>query len=205
MPASLPGSTLAENQANPSAGSCVMIDPLSGPKASPFDARKITGYTNNINGGRGMPTYANDPLNCSTGALQTGIGFGSPPILGVGTVKAQSNGNFSDDYIPGITKPGLTAAVDSTLVYIGGGRSTALGVSNPYDESMVALGKAGQGGSRDGGTTPFTAFPCKMVTATGAVANGSAVETGWNNRSGVSIVSGQSVFGSATAANADVT
>jgi hypothetical protein len=182
-----------------------MFDPLSGPKASPFDARKITGYTNNINGGRGMPTYANDPLNCSTGALQTGIGFGSPPILGVGTVKAQSNGNFTDDYTPGLSLPSAAAASDSRFVYIGGGRSNALGVPTPYDETMVALGKAGQGGSRDGGTTPFTAFPCKMVTATGTVTNGNPVETGYNNRSGVSILTGQSVFGSATAANADVT
>jgi hypothetical protein len=195
MPAALPGSTLAENQANPSAGRCVILDPLSGPKASPLDARKITGWS----GGR--PTYANDPLNCSTGALQTGIGFGSPPIFGA----SQITPNFSDDYIPGITKPGLTAATDSTLVYIGGGRSDATGAPTPYDESMVALGKAGQGGSRDGGTTPFTAFPMKTVTATGTVANGNAVETGWNNRSGVSIVSGQSVFGSGTTPNADVT
>jgi hypothetical protein len=178
-----------------------MLDPLSGPKASPFDARKISSWTNNINGARGAPVYAADILNCSTGALCTGIGFGSPPIFGAAQIKP----NFSDDYIPGITKPGLTAATDSTLVYIGGGRSNALGVPTPYDESMVALGKAGQGGSRDGGTTPFTAFPCKTVTATGTVANGSAVETGFNNRSGATIVSGQSVFGSSTTPNADVT
>lgn len=195
MPAALPEATLVENQANPSQGRAVILDPLSGPKASPFDARKITGWS----GGR--PTYANEPLNCSTGALQTGIGFGSPPIFGASQIKP----NFNDDYIPGVTKPGLTAATDSTLVYIGGGRSNADGTPNPYDESMVALGKAGQGGSRDGGTTPFTAFPMKTVTATGTVANGSAVETGWNNRSGESIVAGQSVFGSSTTPNADVT
>jgi len=199
MPAALPGSTAVENAANPSAGPCVVLDPLSGPKASPFDARKITGWS------AGLPTYANDPGNISTGALQTGIGFGSPPIIGAGTVKAQSNGNFTDDYTPGLSLPSAADATDSRLVYIGGGRSNADGTPNPYDETMVALGKAGQGGSRDGGTTPFTAFPCKMVTAPGAVANGAVVETGYVNRSGVALTTGQSLFGSATAANADVT
>ena len=37
MPASLPGSTLAQNLANPSAGLNINHDLLSGPKGSPFD------------------------------------------------------------------------------------------------------------------------------------------------------------------------
>jgi len=37
------------------------------------------------------------------------------------------------------------------------------------------------------------------------VANGAAVETGFTNRSGVSLATGQSVFGSSTTPNADVT
>jgi hypothetical protein len=36
----------------------------------------------------------------------------------------------------------------------------------------------------------------KLVTATGAAANGAVVETGFVNRSGVPLVAGQSVFGS---------
>lgn len=201
MPASLPGSTLAENQANPSAGKAVIFDPLSGPKASPFDARKIASWS------AGAPVYANDPLNCSTGGLSTGIGFGPDSIFGAGAGSAPlkfSERNFTDDYIPGEDAPSSTIGTDSRYMYIGGGRSTALGVPNPYDETMVGLCAAGNGGSRDGGTTPFTGFPLKTVTATGAVANGAAVEAGFTNRSGVSLVTGQSVFGSNTTPNADV-
>jgi hypothetical protein len=41
-----------------------------------------------------------------------------------------------------------------------------------------------------------------MVTATGAVANGAAIEAGWINRSGVAMVADQSAFGSSNAASA---
>jgi hypothetical protein len=62
---------------------------------------------------------------------------------------------------------------------------------------------AGNVGSRDAGAGPaYTGFSTKMVTATGAVANGAAVEAGFTNRSGVALVTGQSVFGSSTAASA---
>lgn len=201
MPAGLPGSTLVQNQANPSAGNAVIFDPLSGPKASPFDAQVITGWSN------GLPTKANDPNNISTGALSTGIGFGSPPVLppGAGTAPVKfEGGNFTDDYVPGQDLPSSVAAANSTIMYIGGGRSNANGTPNPYALAMVGLCMAGNGGSRDGGTSPFTGFPVKTVTATGAVANGAAVEAGFINRSGVSIATGQSVFGSNTTALTDV-
>jgi hypothetical protein len=189
MPAALPGSTDTQNKANPSAGSCVIFDPLSGPKASPLDAQTITGWANFL------PTKANDPNNISTGALSTGIGFGSPPIFGDTAVGGFSEGNFTDDYVPGQDLPdGSTQS--AYLLYIGGGKSDAAGVPVPYDVGDLGLCMAGQGGSRDGGTTPFTGFPVKTVTATGAVANGAVVETGFVNRSGASLVSGQSVFGS---------
>lgn len=197
MPASLPGSTAVENAANPSAGLCVLFDPLSGPKASPFDARKISSWSSGQTA-NGMPQYTNDPANCSTGALSTGIGFGSPPIFGDSAVGGFSEGNFTDDYVPGQDLPVGTAAADSTIMYIGGGLSNAAGVPTPITLAKVGLCMAGQGGARDGGTTPFTGFPVKSVTATGAVANGAAVETGFVNRSGVALVSGQSVFGSST-------
>lgn len=199
MPASLPGSTAVENAANPSAGKCVLFDPLSGPKASPLDARKITGWS------AGSPTYANDPANLSTGGLSTGIGFGSPPIFGDTAVNGFSDANFTDDYIPGQDLPSSVQAADASIMYIGGGLSNALGVSTPRAIGTVGLCMAGQGGSRDGGTTPFTGFPIKTVTATGAVANGAAVEAGWANRSGVALASGQSVFGSGATPLADVT
>jgi hypothetical protein len=199
MPAGLPGSTAAENAANPSAGKAVIFCPLSGPKASPLDARKITGWVN------GYPTYANDPANISTGGLCTGIGFGSPPVFGANDPAPFADGNFTDDYIPGQDLPSSVQAADASIMYIGGGLSDALGVSTPRDIGTVGLCMAGNGGSRDGGTTPFTGFPIKSVTATGTVANGAVVETGWANRSGVSIGAGASVFGSGATPLLDVT
>lgn len=178
MPAALPGSTPVQNLANPSAGPAVIFDPLSGPKGSPFD---------------------NDSAgNASTGALCTGIGFGSPPIFGANVI----DDNFSDDYTLGVTKPDGTPDNFSTLVYIGGGRSNPDGTPDLYSAGF-AVGMAGNGGSRDGGAGPaFTGFPIKTVTATATVANGAAVEAGWTNRSGQSITAGQSVFGSSTTPNA---
>jgi hypothetical protein len=186
MPAALPGSTAVQNAANPSAGQAVMMDALSGPKGSPFD-KDNTG-------------------NASTGALCTCIGFGSNVVVGpsllYGTPPAGVNGGFVDD------SSGVGA--NSTYVYIGGGRSvTSSGVNpagqagvNPYTAGFVPTG-AGNGGSRDGGAGPaFTGFTTKIVTAAAGVANGAAVETGWTNRSGVALVTGQSTFGSSTAAQA---
>jgi hypothetical protein len=208
MPASLPEATLVQNQANPSQGRTVIFDALSGPKASPFDARLITGWTYSGLTANGMPTYANDPTNCSTGALSTGIGFGSPPIFnpGVGSapLKFQSY-NFTDDYVPGQDLPSSSQAVGSILNYIGGGRSNADGTPNVYAVGMVGLCMAGNGGSRDGGTTPFTGFPIKTVTATAAtVANGADIEAGFANRSNVIVLQTQSAFGSSAAALTDV-
>jgi hypothetical protein len=201
MPAGLPGATLAQNQGNPSQGAAIIFDPLSGPKASPFDARKITGWS------AGTPTYANDPDNVSTGALATGIGFGDSDLFGANLPAVNGifpPGNFTDDYVPGQDLPSGSAAANASIMYIGGGRSLASGVANPYALASVGICGAGNGGSRDGGTTPFTGFSLKTVTASGTVANGSAVETGFVNRTGVSLAAGQSVFGSATAALTDV-
>lgn len=191
MPASLPGATAAENAANPTQGPCVVFDLLSGPKGSPFDLDS-TG-------------------NASTGALSTAMGFGSPPILDPvsnplvsNTVYGMRLAGFSDDYTPGVTKPDGTAAADSTYCYIGGGRSNPNGTPLPYTAGF-GFGMAGQGGSRDAGAGPaFTGFPVKTVTAAGAVAIGAAVEAGFTNRSGVALVTGQSTFGSSTAASAVV-
>lgn len=184
MPASLPGSTLAENLANPSAGLKVIFDLLSGPKGSPFDDDQSG--------------------NATTGGLSTGIGFGSPPIFGLTAPASIDAAGFDDNYTPGVTKPDGTASANSTLMYIGGGRSNADGTPNPYTAGF-GIGGGGQGGSRDAGAGPaFQGFLMKTVTATGAVANGAAVEAGWINRSGQSLVTGQSVFGSSTAASGAV-
>ena len=202
MAASLPGSTQAQNLANPSAGRAVIMSPFSGPKDSPFGGRTITYWAG------GTPNYANDPTNVSTGALNTGIGFGSPPVIGLTAPQSIKDAGFNDNYVPGLTKPDGNPDNFSTLVAIGGGRSSATvaGESprNPYTAGFHIL-MAGNGGSRDAGAGPvFTGFDMKTVTATATVANGAAVETGFLNRSGQSITTGQSVFGSSTAATAAI-
>jgi hypothetical protein len=224
MPAGLPGDTLFNNQGNPNAGPFVILDPLSGPKDAPFDAKSIdysTGTPPGWDPATNTPIKVNDDSNISTGGLSTGIGFGSPPIFGPGNVFGTGSlvgfgdDNFTDDYVPGVDLPSSVAATDSTLVYIGGGRSAIedgtgpdgngyppgwfTSQPDPYDELAVALCGAGNGGSRDSGAN--TGFGMKTVTATGAVANGAAVEAGFINRSGVALVTGQSVFGSAAVAN----
>ena len=199
MPAGLPGSTNAQNLANPTAGPSVIFDLFSGPKGSPFDTRKFTWSGQN-------QVFSNDAANqpVSTGALSTGIGFGSPPIIGPTAPASIKAAGFTDDYIPGVSLPSGVSATTSILMAIGGGRSLASGVANPYTAGF-GIGMAGQGGSRDAGAGPaFTGFKIKTVTATGAVANGAAVETGWSNRSGVALTTGQSVFGSSTTASAAV-
>ncbi len=183
MPASLPGTAAATNTGgNPSAGALVLFHPLSGPDGSPLDKD-----------GAGL---------ASTGALNTGIGFGSPPVIGLTAPASIKEAGFNDDYTPGLTKPDGTSVANSTLIAIGGGKSDATGAPVPYTAGF-ALCAAGQGVSRDGGAGPaFTGFPLKMVTAAGAVAANAVVETGFTNRSGVALVTGQSVFGSNTTQNA---
>jgi hypothetical protein len=185
MPASLPGDTVANNTTgNPNAGRMVLFDLLSGPKGSPKDT-DVAG-------------------NASTGALNTGIGFGSPPIIGLTAPASIVASGFTDDYTPGVTKPDGTAAANSTLMYIGGGKSDANGLPVPYTAGF-GIGAAGNGGSRDAGAGPaFTGFPIKMTTAAGAVATAAVIETGFVNRSGVALTTGQSTFGSGSTASAAV-
>ena len=191
MPASLPGSTLTENKANPSAGKFVIFDPLSGPRGSPLD-KDLPGAN-----------------QCSTGALQTGIGFSAQPVIGprTGLTAPQSidEAGFIDDQIPGTESPndGTQNVVNSTQMYIGGGKCTAnvggVAPAVPYTAG-IAIAGAGEGGARDGGVGPaFTGFNAKMVTATGSTANGVAIEAGFINRSGVTMLTGQSAHGSNTA------
>jgi hypothetical protein len=207
---------LAVVPANPSLGKFVMMSQFSGPKNSPLDARVITGWVN------GRPTYANDPTNYSTGALSTGIGFNaSSPIFGPLPTSPQAikDAGFTDNSIIGTTLPsGLAAAGDSRLVAIGGGRTQVVAgtgaggngtpanervvVPQPYTAGTSLLG-FGAGGSRDGGAGPvFTGFQIKSVTAAAAVVVGGVVETGFVNRAPRDLVTGESVFGSASGATA---
>ena len=228
MPASLPGSTLAQNQANPTLGRLVTFDALSGPKASPFDARKIdylTAPPNNRPAGwtaLNIPLVANDPLNLSTGALSTGVGFGSPAVIDPVSNALVSNSayglrlaGFTDDSKPGISNTYVSPPADasnSRFMYIGGGKSAIVNGTGPNGNGYPAgwytsqpvpyvagfgIAAAGQGGARESGAL---GFPMKAVTAAAGVAIGGVVETGWVNRSGVAMVNNQSVFGVGSAA-----
>jgi hypothetical protein len=210
MPAGLSGATAAENSANPSKGSTTIFDLLSGPKGSLFDNDKdyaaATAFFPTSTG-----AVAN--ANCSTGSLSTGIGFGSPPVLNAAQIANGAGNNFDDDYTVGVSSPDPTTPfANSTGMYIGGGKCTAnVGGSAPVVPYVAGfgIGAAGNGGlttaggSRDAGAGPaFTGFKLKTVTAAGTVANGAVVETGFVNRSGVSLATGDSVFGLASAASA---
>lgn len=194
MPASLPGSTAAANATgNPSAGPLVIMDPLSGPDGSPYD-KDSTG-------------------NASTGALSTGIGFGGN-VIGAGQIQPLWNDNDIPGEVPTYAAPppaGVVAssAINSTRMYIGGGRMVANNTAgdklqrpflpSPYTAG-VAIGAAGAGLTRDNGAGPaFLSSPLKLVTAAAGVAIGAVVETGFTNRSGVALTTGQSVFGTAAA------
>lgn len=174
-----------EIPANPNAGKFVMMSPFSGPSGSILD---------NDNTGE-----------ASTGALNTGIGFGAnspifPPPAGT-TIPAAG---FNDDYTPGITMPDGVDADDARLTAIGGGYSEAAddgeAITDPYN--AVPLLGFGAGTSRDAGSSPdYTGHAIKTVTASGTVAHGGEIESGFTNRTGVSMAVGQSAFGSATAAS----
>ncbi|MFI5223829.1 MAG: hypothetical protein ACHQX3_06230 [Nitrospirales bacterium] len=187
--------------ANPSVAHPVLMDPFSGPKGSPKDKDSSN--------------------NASTGGLSTGIGYGLDNKLGginafYVTGNAPGNGpnsGYTDDYTPGVTLPNGTAATDSRLVAIGGGKSVvtagagtdwARGTSAPVPYTAgFGLMAWGNGASRDGGAGPaFTGFGLKAVTAAADVAVAGVIETGFVNRSGVILKQGLSQFGSASAASA---
>lgn len=217
MPAALPGSTRTQNLANPSLGQAIIFDELSGPKGSPLDVRRISGYV------AGSPTYVNDAANQtpSTGAMQTGIGWGcnaTNPSVAINprtnpqtAAQAIRDAGFTDD-------TGEAGAANSSILYIGGGKSAIVAGTGPSGNGATAAtnvsvpvpytvgfapGNAGNGASRDGGAGPaFTGFAGKWVTAIATVANGAVVETGFVNRCGFSILTTQSVFGSASAQQA---
>jgi len=206
MPALNMGSPLSP-AANPATGKFVLMNPFSGPKGSPFDAVVINPTTF---------AKAKDPNNFSTGGLNTGIGFGSVPIIGVGVPAIKAAG-YNDDYTPGVTLPNGNAASTAILTCIGGGKTVLVdgnssngtppsqkyASSVPYNAQPL-LG-FGNGGSRDAGAGPaFTGFGVKMVTAAGAVVVGGVIETGFVNRANADMTTGQSVFGSSTTASAAV-
>ena len=216
MPAGFPGATAAENSANPSKGATVIFDLLSGPKGSPFDNDKDYGNAVFPFFKLDTTTAAVANANASTGALSTGIGFGSPPILDATQITNGPGNNFDDDYTVGVSSPDPAAPWTTSIgMYIGGGKCTAnVGGSAPVVPYTAGfgIGSGGNGGltsaggSRDAGAGPaYQGFKLKTVTAAAGVANGAVVETGFVNRSGQALVTGQSVFGLASAASGAVT
>lgn len=204
MPAGLPGETVTVNTTgNPSAGRFITMDPLSGPKGSPFDARKPSGGA-----------FVNDTANASTGGLNRGIGMSANPTINItpgdnpqtapGAIK---RAGYDDDYIPGAKPASFTpTTAQGNMNYIGGGRSIITagfppaGVAgcNPYTAGTLICG-AGNAAVRDG-TTSGRGFTMKMVTTTASTANGVAIEAGFENRTGVTLpVANLSAFGRSTA------
>lgn len=188
---------------NPAVGKQVLMSPFSGPRGSPFDAKRAN-YSDPMD----MDRVAAE-TNLSTGALSTGIGFGMNNFDGFQNNqpgRVLPDPNFTDDYTPGVTMPAGTVAVDARLTAIGGGKVVVTGNSQeiytvtPYNDQPL-LGFGG-GGARDAGAGPaFTGFATKAVTATGAVAVGAAVEAGFLNRTSFALNAGKTVFGSANAAS----
>lgn len=211
MPALNMGSP-AVPAANPSTGLFIMMDPFSGPKGSPFDAKEYNPTTQVLQAA---------PNNFSTGGLSTGIGFGANHVIPPTAPQSIKDAGFTDNYTPGVSMPdGTTPATTAILVAIGGGKSaivngtgpngngTPVGTfsSQPAPYAVQPLLGFGNGASRDAGAGPeFTGFSIKTVTATATVANGADIETGYANRAGVSMTTGQSAFGSNTTASPAVT
>jgi hypothetical protein len=181
MPARLPGSTDAQNNGNPSAGPVVVFSP-------------INGVTN-------APQASADQSGAGMG-LSTGIGYGQN-VIGITAPASIIAAGFTDNYVPGLTLPGGGNASDARLMMIGGGRTNADGSPGTPWSAGSGLLAAGNGGNRDAGGAPGAGagFNVKTVTAPGSVVNGAVVEAGFVNRSGQSLTTGQSVFGSSVAAS----
>lgn len=188
MPAGLPGSTAAQNAANPTLGAAIIFDLVSGPKGSPLD-KDMTG-------------------NASTGALSTGIGYG--PNTQLFGWQWSDPGAFKLGYQPGVSSPDNTISAYSTIMYIGGGRCTAnvggMAPVYPYVAGF-GIGAAGNGAARDAGAGPaYTGHIMQAAQAASSAANGAKIVTGppaFDNRSGVTMPAGAAQFAvgeSATAA-----
>lgn len=169
------------NAANPSTGKPVIMSPFSGPEGAMLD---------------------NDqPGNKSTGAVNTGIGFGPGVIISAPANPNIKNAGFNAPYVPGKTLPDGTDAEDATLLAIGGGRSGAASAGesatvplHTVDGEAPTLFAFGNGASRDG-AADGEGRDMNMVTAAGTVANGAAISAPYVNRTGKSITTGQSSFG----------
>lgn len=199
--------------ANPSLGMQVLMSPFSGPKGSPFD--------NDVQQDLITGVKTANPNNASTGALNTGIGYGVnvelPSIPGVfNATTGQASSGFDLNDQPGLTMPDGSAPTDARLIAIGGGKNTitkpgsdtdySRGVSGPVPYVAQPLLAFGNGAARDAGAGPaYTGFGTKLVQTAAAIADGAVLATGWTNRSGATVPNGGYQFGISTTASPAVT
>lgn len=176
----MPAVNMAGTSAAPESGKAVMMNPFTGPTGAVKD--------NDQSG------------NFSTGALNTGIGFGLNVVIGPVAPASIVAAGFSDSYVPGTTKPNGVASTDAALVLIGGGSSSAAsgGIAATTPLAVKPLNAMGNGTVRN--KSVGVGFSVQTVTATASVAVGAAVETGWTNQSGAALASGNSTFGAEAAA-----
>lgn len=168
---------------NPSTGQVVVMNPLSAPTGSTFDAKSFDPTTG---------VLVADPTNYSTGAMCTGAGFGAMVIKDDDIDQS----GFGDDYLLGVTKPDGTAATDATHLYIGGGSSAAAsdGIANTTPLPAVAVCVMGNGAERNLAGTSGTG--AKMVTATGSTDPLDEIgTTGFANISGTTLGAGDVSLG----------
>lgn len=143
---------IAPIPANPSTGQVVVMNPLSAPTGSDFDAKSYDPTTGVLQA---------DATNYSTGAMCTGAGFGAHVTQG------GSQSGFEDNYLLGVTKPDGTAATDATHLYVGGGSSAAAsgGIAATTPRAAIPVCVMGNGAARN--HTGVNGTDAKMVTATG--------------------------------------
>lgn len=180
MPAPNMGSPLGAPP-DGSNGKFVIANPFSAPTGSPMDTDVAPSY--------------------STGALNTGIGIGANVIINAPADPNVKNAGFTSGASPGMTMPDQTQAPDARLTCIGGGRSNEPinGDSSvdPYPAQPI-LG-FGNGTLRDAGSGPeFTGHAVAMIAAGSDTPDGDNIDEDYVNRSGTTVLEGQSVFGSDT-------
>lgn len=178
--------------ANPSSGAGVIMDPFSGPKGSPFDAKRYNPTTR---------VLEDDPTNYSTGASVTGIGCGFGVVIDPVAPESVEAAGFGVGVVPGETMPDGTSSVGAVLVAIGGGSSGAAvnGAAPTTPLASEPLYGFGNGISRDLGAGPaFVGNGLRVATATADTANLDALTPQTTNASGAVVRTGYSAMGSIT-------
>ena len=181
----------------------VILNPLSGPSGSPYDALK-----SNPADPHGAFIANTDDL--STGAAVTGIGFSALNAFdaaAVGRHYSDFCSAFDDatglqvNYIPGYS--GAVGNVSGTVLAIGGGYCVATenGVASPYPwlTGLVGIGFMGNGTPRDLAASDSGNTTCQAISAIvdAPVANGATFTifgAPFTNRTGKTLAIGDAAF-----------